>query len=107
MDRRAFLTGLFGVAGAVALANVAVAAPIARTLGMPNDSEPFEGLRAPDGTTVEQAQVSVQIGPQRRYDRRRYRRYRRYRRRGSRLVCRNYRVRGRWVRRCRRVYYWR
>lgn len=104
MDRRAFLTGLFGVAGAVALANVADAASITRALGMPDDAEPIEGLRAPDGTKIEQAQVSVQIGPQRRYDRRRYRRYRRRR---SRLVCRTYRVRGRWVRRCRRVYYWR
>ena len=107
MDRRAFLTGLFGVAGAVALANVADAAPIARALGMPDGAEPIEelrtrDLRTPDGTEVERAQY---WGPRRRYDRRRYRRYRRYRRRRSRLVCRNYRVRGRWVRRCRRVFY--
>jgi hypothetical protein len=104
MDRRAFLTGLFGVAGAVALANVADAAPIARALALPDGAEPIEGLRTPDGTEVEQAQY---WGPRRRYDRRRYRRYRRYRRRRSRLVCRNYWWRGRWRRRCRRVYYWR
>lgn len=93
MDRRTFLTGLFGVAGvasvagAVALAGVAEAAPIARTLGLGDDAQPTEGLRAPDGTEVENAQVSVyRSGPY--YRRRRryyYRSRRRYYRRGRRL----------------------
>jgi hypothetical protein len=105
MDRRAFLTGLFGVAGAVALAGVAKAAPIARTLGLAHDAQPTEGLRTPDGTEVENAQVSVQIGPRRSYrsgsyyrGRRRY--YRRYYRRRRRYYRPYYR------RRRRRVYYY-
>ncbi len=93
MDRRAFLTGLFGVAGAVALAGVATAAPIARTLGLTDDAQPTEGLRAPDGTEVENAQVSVQIGP-RPYRSGHYRRRRRY----------YYRSRRRYYRRGRRLY---
>jgi hypothetical protein len=106
MDRRAFLTGLFGVGGAVALAGVAEAAPIARTLGLAHDAQPTEGLRTPDGTKVENAQLSVQVGPRRSYRsgsyyRRRRRYYRGYRRRYYRGYRRRY-YRGRR----RRVYYY-
>ena len=93
MDRRAFLTGLFGVASAVALVGAAEAAPLGRTLGLANDAQPTEGLRAPDGTEIENAQVSVQIGP-RPYRSGYYRRRRRY----------IYRSRRRYYRRGRRVY---
>jgi hypothetical protein len=105
MERRAFLTGLFGVAGAVALARLAPgtaqAAPIARMLSgaVPQPELPRgEAGRTPDGTPVEQAQVyrrRRRPGPRRRLRRRRR----------SRLVCRTYRVRGRRVRRCRRVFW--
>ncbi len=104
MERRAFLTGLLGVAGVAAMASMtggtAQAAPLARSMGMPETPEP-DVARTPDGTEVTQAQA------RRRYYRRgpppRARRY--HRRRRSRLVCRNTRWRGRWVRRCRRVFY--
>lgn len=102
MNRRAFLTGLAGVAGAAAavslLPSQAHAIPLARTTGETLAETPAERAgdasqaRTPDGTAVEQAQYW------------RHRR-RRWRRRRSRLVCRNYRVRGRWVRRCRRVWW--
>jgi hypothetical protein len=90
MHRRAFLTGLLSVAGAVALVGVAEAAPIARPLDLSDDAQPTEGLRAPDGTEVEKAQVTVyRSGPyyrrRRRYYRRRRRYYRRYYRRGRRV----------------------
>jgi hypothetical protein len=95
MDRRAFLTGLFGVAGAVALVGVAEAAPIARPLDLADDAQPTEGLRTPDGTEVENAQVTVyRSGPYYRRRRRYYRRRRRY----------YYRARRRYYRRSRRVY---
>lgn len=101
MNRRAFLSGLFGVAGAVALGGLtmhaAQAAPIARALDQPEvkpETELAEAGRTPDGTTVEQAQY---------YGRGRGRRSRRRR---SRVVCRTYRGRrGRLVRTCNRVYW--
>lgn len=97
MERRAFLTGLLGVAGAAALAGVAQAAPIARPLELLDEmAEPTTGARAPDGTPVQQAQVSVQIGTPPR---------RRYRHRRRRTVCRTEWWRGRPVRRCRSVWY--
>lgn len=90
MDRRAFLAGLFSAAGAVTLIGVAEAAPIARPLDLPDNAQPTEGLRAPDGTEVEKARVTVyRSGPyhrrRRRYYRRRRRYYRRYYRRGRRV----------------------
>jgi hypothetical protein len=94
MDRRAFLTGLFGVAGAVALVGVAEAVPIARPLSLADDAQPAEGLRAPDGTEVENAQVVYRSGPYYRRRRRYYRRRRRY----------YYRARRRYYRRGRRLY---
>lgn len=93
MDRRAFLTGFFGVAGAVALVGVAEATPIARPLDL-TDGQPPEGLRAPDGTEVKNAQLVYRSGPY-------YRRRRRYYRRRARYY---YRVRRRHYRHVRRVY---
>ena len=106
MDRRAFLTGLCGVAGAVTLAGLTIptadAAPLARPLSMPISDLPAELsdiAQTPDGTPVELAQYY-----RRRHRRRFWRRHWRRRRWRRRLVCRTYRVRRGWVRRCRRVW---
>lgn len=114
MDRRMFLNGLFGVAGAAAIGGLmlksAAAMPIApldvRTLDTAPDDGPVGAHapagRTPDGTEIENAQYYYR---DRRWRRRRWRR--RWRRRHSRVVCRTYRTRyGRFVRRCRRVYFW-
>ncbi len=104
MNRRAFLTGLAGVAGAAAavslLPSQAQAIPLARTpadlLAEDAAERAASQARTPDGTVVEQAQ----------YWRRRRRWRRRWRRRNSRLVCRRYWIRGRWRRRCHRVWWY-
>jgi len=104
MERRAFLTGLLGFAGAIALAGVAQAAPIARSLDLPDaTTPPLPGGMTPDGTPVEQAQVSVRIGSGR-GGHHRHHHHRRHHRR-SRMVCRTHWSRGRRVQSCRRVYY--
>lgn len=101
MERRAFLTGLFGVAGAVMLSGLAIgsaqAVPIAPlpAAGPEPDAPDQAAGRTPDGTPVEPTQY---------YSRRRRPRFRPRRRPRGRLVCRTYRVRGRLVRRCRRVW---
>jgi hypothetical protein len=101
MDRRAFLYGMIGVAGAAAIVSLpggaAQAAPIAKPSPLPPEAE---GARTPDGTPVEQARH--------RYWHRRWRSggYRRWRRRRRRLVCRYRRRRGRLVQICRRVWRW-
>lgn len=102
MDRRAFLSGLFGVAGVAALGGLtlrqAQAAPIARALDQ-TDIAPdtvAEAGQTPDGTAVEKAQY---------YGRRYRRRYRRSYRRRSRVVCRTTWRRGRRIRVCNRVYW--
>ena len=106
MDRRAFLTGLFGVAGTMALTGLATqsaqATPLGRAMEMPESFEAAAGS-TPDGTPIEQAQARYhRRGPP---PRRRYRRGPPPRRRRSRLICRNVRTpSGRLVRRCRRVY---
>ena len=104
MDRRAFLSGLFGVVGVAALGGLTMeatqAAPIARALD-PSDIKPdsvAEAGRTPDGSAVEKAQYYY--GDRRYYGRRRRRGH--YRRR-SRVVCRTYWRRGRPFRTCHRV----
>jgi hypothetical protein len=105
MERRAFLNGLFGVAGVAALGGLALhpaqAAPIARALDQP-EIEPdtvAEAGQTPDGTEVDNAHYTGW-----RHSHRRWRR-RPWRRRRSRVVCRNTWRRGRLVRHCRRVYW--
>jgi hypothetical protein len=106
MDRRAFLTGLLGVAGAVTATGLGLrtghAAPLGPTLRAPAaELEPSSAAgRTPDGTPVQEAQYYY--GDPWRRRRRRWRR--RWRRRRARYVCRTRRIRGRWVRRCRWVY---
>lgn len=116
MERRQFLSGLLGVAGAAALA--AALPKSAHALGTDpvTDGTPQEGgilpeLKAASEETVSAEGVEVaqhhhgrRHGPPPGHHRRRRRRIRR---RHFRRVCRRYRNRwGHWVRRCRREPYW-
>jgi hypothetical protein len=97
MDRRLFVTGLLGLAGATALSGMtkpAVAGmPIHRQGILDELDQPeFEGVPE-DPAEVEPAQYY-------------YRHRRRRRRRVWRRVCRRYRRAGYWRRRCRRVRRW-
>ena len=112
MDRRAFLSGLFGFTSVAALGGLtlrsAQAAPIARALDQPEikpEAQAAEAGRTPDGTEVENAQYYYRR--RRRYYRRHYYRRRRryYRRRRSRVICRTYWRRGRRFRSCHRVWW--
>jgi len=108
MDRRLFVTGLFGVAGAAALA--AVVTPRAEALaGVPADETAagssvlpnLEDLKAdPDETagTVQEAGEQLAWHHGHRHRRRRRRRWRRY--------CRREFWHGYWRRRCRRRPVW-
>ena len=109
MDRRLFLTGLFGVVGTTAIASV-----------LPRQAEVLaavpSGDQAPLSAVLPKLDVLPEAGspslepdegvelawhegrPHRRRRRRRVRRWRR--------VCRRYWYHGRWVRRCRRRPYW-
>lgn len=109
MDRRAFLNGLVGVAGAAALAGLTVrpanAAPIARALNLADlqsESPAADAGPTADGTGIEKVHWTGWRhghGPRGYWGRRR-----RWRRR-SRLVCRTYWRRGFPHRRCYRVYW--
>jgi Ni/Co efflux regulator RcnB len=102
MDRRAFLNGLFGLAGVTALGGLtlrsAQAAPIARALEQA-DVKPeavADSGRTPDGTEVDKAHYTGW---------RHSHRHRRRRHRRCRVVCHNRWRHGRRVRVCRRVYW--
>lgn len=100
MDRRGFLTGLFGAAGVVALGGLtmrpAQAVPIAQALDQANikPNTVAEAGRTADGTAVEEAHYTGWRHSHRRPWRRR-----------SRVVCRTTWRRGRRFRTCRRVYW--
>lgn len=104
MDRRAFLSGLFGVTGVAALGGLtlrsAQAAPIAHALDQSaiKPDATAEAARTPDGTEVDKAHYTGW-----RHSHRRWRPRRRWRR--SRVVCRRTWRRGRRIRVCRRVYW--
>jgi hypothetical protein len=107
MDRRAFLSGLFGVASVATLGGLtlrsAQAVPIARALDQPKikpEAQAAEAGRTPDGTEVENAHYTGW-----RHSHRRRRRRRTWRRRRSRVVCRTYWRRGRRFRSCHRVWW--
>lgn len=129
MDRRSFLTGLLGAAGAAAIATSLPREARALAGGLPEDLAPRSDLLPPEVETameedegVEVAQSGTEWRRRRRRGRRRrrrgrrrhYRRHRRYygrrrrvRRRRWRRSCRGYYDRwGRWRRRCRRIPYW-
>ncbi|TPN89470.1 protamine-2 (modular protein) [Mesorhizobium sp. CU2] len=101
MERRLFLTGMLGVAGAAALASLA--GPGKAVAGIPAGNGILDELDKPDNAVfdgdepAEVEQVSHYHGHWRR---------RRRRRRGWRRVCRRYWRHGRWHRRCWRERFW-
>ena len=112
MDRRLFVTGLVGVAGAAALA--AVVSPHAEALAgvLPDGPPPgarvlpnLDDLKAdPDEVETAAPDEGVQLASHR------YRHYRRYRRWRWHRYCRRYWHHGYWRRRCyrrrSRVWIW-
>ncbi len=117
MDRRLFVTGLFGVAGAAAL--TAVVPPGAKALaGVPaNDAADqasvlpnLEELKVPadegEETTPETGEQLAQMYYRRRRRPMYYRRRRRRRIRRWRNYCRRRWWHGRWRRRCYRRPFW-
>jgi len=111
MDRRLFLTGLLGLAGAATLAKVA--GPSAAEAGVMNANGILDELAAsqPEVTNVDHRPGHRRRRPDRRHWRRdHYRgdfhRPRRPRRRPWREVCERYRRHGRWYRRCWREPVW-
>jgi len=113
MERRLFLTGMLGVAGAAALASLA--GPAKAVAGIPKGNGILDELDKPDPAIYEEDDQADLLQPaqyyRRRYYRDRYYRdryYRRRRRRGWRRVCRRYWRYGRRHVRCsrRRVWIW-
>jgi hypothetical protein len=105
LSRRQMLAGI-GLAGACAVAGPALlSSPVAAREGMPA----AEPLPEADTDSAEHrhetGERTTEFSSQE--WRRRRRRYYRRRRRRSRLVCRRRWRRGRLVRTCRRVWYWR
>jgi hypothetical protein len=104
MDRRSFLTGLLGLAGAVAVAKVI--GPEEAEAAVINPDGILDELDASEGEATD---VQYRHNWREREWRRRRRRERRWRRqyygrrRGYRRVCRTVRRNGRWRRVCRRV----
>ena len=102
MERRLFLTGMLGIAGAAALASLA--GPGKAVAGIPAGNGILDELDKPDNAVFdgddqpEVEQVSHYYGH--------WRRHRRRRRRGWRRVCRRYWRYGRWHRRCWRERFW-
>ncbi|MDX8520505.1 protamine-2 (modular protein) [Mesorhizobium dulcispinae] len=95
MERRLFLTGMLGVAGAAALAGLA--GPGKAVAGIPKGNGILDELDKPDPAIYEEDEQADLLQPaQYYYRRRRYYRDRYYRRRRRRRV---------WRRVCRR--YWR
>lgn len=109
MDRRLFLTGLFGMAGATALSSVL--RPAEALAGVPSGRGILDELDAPE--IVEEDDLDAQAEPVRHrhgHHHRHHRRRRRRRRREWRRYCRRVWVNGYRRRRCRRrrvwVWYW-
>ena len=111
MERRLFLTGLLGVAGAATLASLA--GPSKAVAGIPAGNGILDELDKPDMAVFEgdDDQTEVELVSHRRhhhggYGDWRWRHRRRRRRRGWRHVCRRVWRHGRWRRRCWRERYW-
>lgn len=104
MDRRLFLTGLFGLTGATMLSSVL--RPAEALAGVPSGRGILDELDATDLVEADDTDVEAEAVRHRPGHRRRRRR----RRREWRRECRRYRHNGRWRRRCRRrrvwVWYW-
>ena len=103
MERRLFLTGMLGVAGAAAL--VSLAGPSRAVAGVPGGNGILDELDKPDPAVFEDGEDRAEVEQV-------YHRYwhdgprRRRRRRGWRRICRRYWRHGYWRRRCRRERVW-
>ncbi|WP_214471575.1 protamine-2 (modular protein) [Mesorhizobium sp. dw_380] len=106
MERRLFLSGMFGVAGAVAFASVA--GPGRAVAGIPQGNGILDELDKPDPAVFEgDDDVEVEQVSHRRWHRRYYHgHYGRRRRRVWRRVCRRYWRYGRRHVRCWRARVW-
>jgi hypothetical protein len=113
MERRLFLTGMLGVAGAAAFASLA--GPSKAIAGIPAGNGILDELDKPDNAVFDgedPAEVELVSHHRRHYGghwRGRHGHWggrRRGRRRGWRHVCRRFWHRGRWHRRCRRERFW-
>jgi len=113
MERRLFLTGMLGVAGAAALASLA--GPGKAVAGIPAGNGILDELDKPDNAVFNgDDPAEVELVSHHRHHRRHghggghwhWRHRRRGRRRGWRHVCRRFWHRGRWHRRCRRERVW-
>ena len=110
MDRRLFLTGLLGLAGATALTSLV--GPGNALAGVPTGRGILDELDAPDDE-LDASDIVEDDDPEAELIRHRHGhrgRRRRRRRRVWRRHCRRYRINGHWRRRCRRrrvwVWYW-
>ena len=107
MDRRIFLTGVLGFAGAAAVATAI--RPVNAVAGVPNPRGILDELDASAPDAVDGGEPEIQQADYHRGHRPRHHhrpRRRRQRRRVWRRVCRRYRHHGRWLQRCRRERVW-
>ncbi|KAB2662644.1 protamine-2 (modular protein) [Brucella tritici] len=112
MDRRSFLAGLFGVAGAVAFAQLSQPTP--STAGIPVGEDILSDLKALDTETSgiqpqpagSRDRRSRHRGGHHGYRRHHHRPPRRHRRRVWRRVCERQRYYGGWRQRCYRRRVW-
>lgn len=111
MERRLFLTGMLGVAGAAALSSLA--GPSKAVAGIPAGNGILDELDKPDLLENPDEAVfggddkaEVELVSHRHWHGHWRRRRRRGRRHGWRRVCRRYWRHGRWHRRCWRERYW-
>lgn len=96
MDRRSFLTAMFGIAGAAAFASAV--RPIDAVAGVPGArSGILDELEAPEAETFDNDGAPAEVDRVH---------YRYYPRRGWRRVCRSYWRHGRWRVRCYRRSAW-
>jgi len=100
MDRRLFLTGLLGLAGAATIAGVT--RPAQAMTGLPGGSGILDELEASSADLIDAGDGPAEVIE---IDHRRHHR-RRQRRRVWRRVCRRYRRHGRWLTRCHRERVW-
>lgn len=104
MDRRSFLTGMFGLAGAAAI--VTAVKPSMALAGMPSRPGILDELDKVDDAGGNTPDVEPVDYRDRRRHNDRHRPHRRRRRQEWRTVCRRYRRHGRWHRRCHRELVW-
>ena len=108
MERRLFLTGMLGVAGAAALASLA--GPSKAIAGIPAGNGILDELDKPDNAVFDgddPAEVELVSHHRHHHGGGHWRwRHRRGRRHGWRRVCRRVWRHGRWHRRCWRERFW-